>query len=304
MGLLDRASLRDSFAPPSPEAIRENLRDDIGLLEKPPRFLKFLAETWDLGRAALLSADGHAYAPTDIFGFDATTKRRLVIEKEVVSLWLGGEDFFQLTDLSPCAPFFSVRELGLSSSLVGIALREKGEVPFALFLFLTEEDDRRQLTAEAISSVLDKDVTDTLRHALSPTKRADESRILSLDEDELLKMILTEGENQALLKISLTQLYDFFKTRDPLKEMFDIRNEIQGLFSSFFNERVQLFLTPGDSLFILQPRELFPGVRLMQNQILLSLEQLLGDGVEDRLIPLNMLPNPEVKEDLENFLRD
>ena len=304
MGLLDRASLNDSFISPAPEAIGEFQREDIGLLEKPSRLLQFLGDTWNLVRGALLSADGHTFVPADIIGFDTTTKRRLVIEKDVISQWLGGDSFFQLTDLSPCSPYFSARELGLSSSLVGIALCENGESPFALFLFLTEEDDKRRMTSETISSVMDVQVTDMLRRSLFPAKRVEENRIQFLVEEELLKTIITEGENQALLKISLTHLYDFFKTRDPLKEMFDIRREIQGLFSSFFNERVQLFLNPDDTLFILQPRELFPGVRLMQNQILLSLEQLLGDGVEDSLIPLRVLPNPGVKEDLENFLRD
>ncbi len=301
MGLLDRAVLSETLQPLSVDGLTGR---DTGLLERPTLLLNGMGRTWGLDRGALLSLDRktNTLVPLEITGFDTTTRRRLILERERAVEWLGGKRFFLLRDSGLYGSYFSAREMGLSSSLLGISFQSEESGLFALVLFLLDEDDRRGAPSPDFPFSVEGEIETWLYKALFPSEKADRDRITLLEEEELHRTLLTEGEDSVLLRIPLTPLLEYVTSRESLKESFDSRNEILGLFASFFNERVQLYIDRRDSLFILQPRELFPGVRLMENQIRLSLEQLVGAGIGEDLISLSVLPNPGIKRDLEQFL--
>ena len=303
MGLLDRVISEESF----PALLNGGVKpfdDKMGVLEGAPRFLSWICGTWNVSRAALLSIDKRtdSFIPSEMTGFDVTTKRRLMIEASTVRSWLGDRIFVQLNDSSLYSPYFSTRETGRSSSLIGIACW-KDSLCFALVVILLEEDDKRILTEDSLPVLQDNEAMGRLFKSLFPAESTERESLKKLDGETLKKRILTEGENRILLKIALPSLIEMTVNADPLKDSHDCRGELLALFSSFFNERVKLFLDEEDNLFILQPSDLFPGPGLMENQLRLGLEQLIG-GVMSEPIAMKLLETPTDKKELERFLAE
>jgi hypothetical protein len=303
MGLLERAVSGDYLPKLHHDNNNSPFREEMGLLKAAPSFLKWIVESWNIPQAVLLAyeEDTDSFIPVETVGFDVTTRRRLIIEKQRAIEWLKGETFFHLKDKSHYSTYFSSREVGLSNSLMGISCC-KNKDPFALVLLLLDEGDYRTIRKENLSALENEEIIQKLYKALNPSESSGKSLPKIQERSDLQKKIMTEGEEHILLKLNISSLLKLALVEDPLKEHHDKRKEILFLFTSFFNERISLFLDEGENIYILHPQELFPGIKLMENQLYLGLKQLLGENVSSDHVQLNLLDTPLDRKALDHFL--
>ncbi|MDC7221740.1 MAG: hypothetical protein PQJ59_17540 [Spirochaetales bacterium] len=303
MGLLDRAVSGESFPdlPLSDDATPFN--NPMGVLEGAPHFLKGIIESWDVSQAALMSFDEEldSFIPRETIGFDVTTKRKLIIEQNTLSHWLQGNSIFQINESDSYAPYFSAREAGLSRALLGLACRREESI-FALVLILLSEEDKRNMTRNSLSLLENDGIMEKLYRSLNPGKNETREETRLYERKELGQKILTEGEEKVLIKMNLTRLLELSAQTAPLKEEHDRKSELLSLFSSFFNERVQIFLDGQDNIYLLQPVRLFPGKELLHNQLFLAFQQLMGQKVSSHDILFDILESPSDQKSLDQFL--
>ncbi|MDC7224711.1 MAG: hypothetical protein PQJ60_13280 [Spirochaetales bacterium] len=305
MGLLDRA-VSEEFLPSLPvNGENPPFPERMALLEGASCFLKWIISAWQTPQAVLLSYEkrSDSFVPVETADFDVTSRRKMIIERSTLADWLQGDLSFQLFDKSLYSPYFSSRERGLSHSLLGLACRREEEL-FALVLVLLKEDDRRILDRRDLAVLENRDIMNRLYKSLFPSESSEKKSTERLEGEELSRRILTEGENRVLLKLNITSLLEQGTPSDSLKEDHQKKEEVLSLFRAFFNERVTLLSDRKNNLYILQPRELFPGLKLMESQLYLGFKELLGEGITPDSIRLNQLESLQDRKSLSSFLED
>lgn len=302
MGLLDRAKGGELFSPLTSQVINKALNTKTGILEMVPLFFSTLLSHWGIEKAILLTHnfDSQSYGVAQVSGMDVTTRRRLIVEESVLGSWGIESSPIAIKDEKLFRPYFSLRESTQIERLIVIPLKTE-QLPFALLLIPIDDEESRILTGESVPFAFEADFLARLFKSLNPSPLLNNS-LKAQTTEEIKKGIVTEDDDRIILKLSLPFIVKTIETIDKNKDTHEIQVELLSLFSSFFNERVILYLDERKNLFISQPEDLFPGEELVTHQIFLSLQQLFGNTFTRDAIVISLLKNANDSHALESFL--
>jgi hypothetical protein len=301
MGLLDKVDSQKILTPITIDLVNRHLQQGTGLLERIPLFFSFLIDFWHLKKGVFLSLKNSVYSPVETIGFDTTSARKIRAPSSLLDSWNLKKEGIVLEDNSLFEDLFSLRESSLIHQLLVIPLYYEAQIPFALILLVLEEEDNRIFTEKSFPINSDTNLMEKLNRSLNPFSDDNITKLIPTADDEIRKEIATEGEYRIIMEISLSSLLEKIGEIHNLRDPFELKNELLSLFSSFFNERVNLFLSESGRVIISYPEELFPGEKLLIRQIMNSLNQLYGSCITENFLSVkfrNLSENNKVTDSL------